>query len=65
MFYALCPLLYALFARNPVLFFMHFFQINSTVSQIRPLVNIVYPDIPDGAFFINKKKRSFGNPIRT
>ena len=40
--------------RNPALFFVHFFQIHSTVRQIRPLVNIVYPDIPDDAFLINK-----------
>ena len=50
---------------NPALFFVHFFQIKRTVRQIGPLVNIVYPDIPDDAFLINKNERSFGNPIGT
>ena len=44
---------------------MHFFQIGRTIGQIRPLIYIVYPDIPDDAFFIDEKKRSFGNAIGT
>ena len=63
--FALLPMPYLLVTRNPILFFVHFFQIHSTVCQIRPLVNIVYPDIPDDAFLINKNERSFGNPIGT
>ena len=61
--YALCPMPHLPVTRNTVLFFVHFFQISSTVGQIRPFVNIVYPDIPDDAFFINKNKRSFGYAI--